>query len=156
MAEETTKEIVKANFTEYLTAKGHRKTEERYAILDRIYSMTGHFDMEELYNSMSSGSFRVSRATVYNTIELLLDCKLVMKHQFGKNRFFYEKSYENDNHHHLICEVCEAVRDIKSTDIDKLIKMKRIAKFKPTHYCLYVYGICSTCAAAKRSKGIKK
>lgn len=152
MDKEKIKEIVKEKFTEYLTLNGHRKTPERYAILDHIYSSDGHFDMEALYESMSVRNFRVSRATIYNTIELLLDCRLVQKHQFGRNISYYEKSYNNDNHHHLICTECGEVREIKDNDISQIIKNKKIAKFKPVHYSLYMYGVCGKCAAAKRKK----
>jgi len=151
---EKIKEIVKDKFEEYMTLKGLRKTPERYAVLDQIYSTDGHFDMEMLYDLMSAGSIRVSRATIYNTVELLLDCNLVMKQQFGKNISYYEKSYNSDKHYHLICTECNAIRDFKSNDISRLIKSKKIARFKPTHYSFYMYGICNKCSASKR-KNIK-
>ncbi len=81
----TVQNNVKKIFTDYLEAHGHRKTGERFSILEEIYADKGHFDIDSLYSKMKSKKFRVSRATVYNTIELLLDCNLVVKHHFGKN-----------------------------------------------------------------------
>ena len=146
------KQTVKEKFTEYLTEKGLRKTQERFAILDYIYSSEGHFDMEMLYESMSRQHFRVSRATIYNTIELLLNCHLVLKHQFGKNTSHYEKNYNSDNHYHSICTECGMVQEIKDTGIREIIQSEKMKKFRMTHYCLYMYGICTNCENAKKSK----
>lgn len=143
---------VREEFREYLTMHNHRNTPERYAILDHIYSTKGHFDMDSLYNSMEEENKRVSRATLYNTIVLLLDCGLVVKHQFGDNKSMYEKAYGNENHSHLICTTCGEVREIKNNDLLTPEQFKKIRKFTVSYYSMYIYGICSKCNYAKRMK----
>ena len=145
------REIARQKFTDYLTANKCRKTPERYAILDLIYTESQHFDMDTLYKAMNERNFRVSRATLYNTMQLLLDCNLVLKHQFGQNLSTYERAYNNDFHHHLICSNCNNVQEYKDSELKTIIRSKKIKGFTPEHYSLYIYGLCSKC-----SKELKK
>ena len=151
-----TKEIVKKIFTEYLTAKSCRKTPERYAILDFIYSEPGHFDMDSLYEAMNNRNFRVSRATLYNTMQLLIECKLVLKHQFGSNLSYYESAYNNDFHYHLICTNCDFVKDYKDIELKNLIQSKKIKFFTPSFYSFYIFGTCSKCTKELKQKKKKQ
>ena len=135
------KEEVREIFTHFLEANKQRKTPERYAILDEIYSYKDHFDVDQLYIKMKSRNYHVSRATVYNTLDLLVESGLVKKHQFGQNTSHYEQAYGYKQHDHMICNHCKNVMEFCDPRVQQISStMGKLLKFKVSHHSLHLYG----------------
>lgn len=146
MSEEKVQDTVKKIFTAYLEHNGHRKTAERFHILREIYLYDGHFDVDALYLTMKRNKYEVSRATLYNTIELLLACKLVVKHQFGKNVAQFEKAFKYKQHDHIICIKCGKITEFCDARLQLVQNSAETnTNFKITHHSLVFYGYCEAC-----------
>ena len=136
---------IKEAFTQYMIAKSLRKTAERYMILEHICQIKGHFSVEMLRKQLEDNNFHVSRSSIYNTLELLMDAQLVVRYQFSSQLVQYELKALAITHHHLICNYCGVIREIKNDKISKEVATFRITKFTHEYHSLFIYGICSKC-----------
>ena len=152
---DSAKSAVERILDSYLEMNKHRKTPERYAILDAVYSTDGHFTLDELGEKLAKEyKFPVSRATLYNTLNLFMELRLVIRHRFQGTT-----SYEvyGESHCHQICTVCGKVTEVKTPEVTKAIDELRLKRFRKDGFTLYIYGICSTCQGRiTRLKNSKK
>jgi len=146
------REEVRNTFQAFLQKRGLRRTQERFAVLDAIYDTQEHVDADELYMQLKLQGRRISRATVYNTLNLLLECDLVVRHQFGNNQAKYESAYGYWQHDHLICLDCKAVMefcDPRMQSIQELVA--EIYHFEIKSHALNLYGHCRREQCVNRS-----
>ena len=134
---------VRQIFSNYLEQHQQRKTQERFILLEEIYNRNDHFDAETLFNDLKKKKFNVSRATVYNTLDLLIACDLIKKHQFGNQQTQYEKAYHYRQHDHLICDDCNQVLEFCDPRIQQIQnKIGELLRFRISNHSLILHGRC--------------
>lgn len=132
----------------FLHEKNLRPTRERFLLLDEIMKMSGHFDADQFYASLSKKGLKASRATVYNTLDLLVSCGLISKYRFGENHSRYEKAFGRPRHDHMICLECGEIIEFVASRLgaiqDEVCAEKR---FQPHNSTLQIFGVCSRCSS---------
>lgn len=131
-------------FRQYLVARKLRKTPERFALLEKAISLRGHFGADALYDSMEAAGYHVSRATIYSTLNLMVDCGLLNRHMFGSRKTRFEVAM--GSHFHLLCNGCGSIKEIEEDRLSHIDDMD-LDGFKPTYCSTTVYGLCKECAA---------
>jgi Fur family ferric uptake transcriptional regulator len=145
MIDSKTYKEIRDSFSSYLTEKNLRKTEERYTILDKICTFARHFDIDMLDQKLKETKFHVSKSTLYNTLEVLIDAGLIIRHQLNAKPVQYELRKIAETHLHMVCTRCNCLRELKNppaltTEINALKN-----GFTPDFFALYVYGLCGRC-----------
>jgi len=136
-------ELVRNRFYDYLRMQNLRQTAERSSIFEAVYETDDHFDADELYVRLRGNNVAVSRATVYNTLELLVDCNLVVRHQFGNKQAKYERSYRYWQHDHLICLDCNKLFEFCDPRIQTIRDMvSDVFDFEISQHSVNMYGHC--------------
>lgn len=141
--------------SDYLRRTRRRRTPERYMVLASAEGIQGHFTADELSTKLSEDGNHVATATVYSSLQILVDCGLLRKLRLGDGAMRYEMM--PSNHHHLICTRCGKIKDVRDSELDSMLHAKRYSTFTPAYFTLSVYGICSSCARkARRTMNQKK
>lgn len=138
-------------FDQYLRSNHKRRTAERFAILEQVSKTQGHFSADELGEQLRAEGYPVSCATVYSTLELLVDCGLVARQRFSDKGNLYEKASTTATvHHHLVCTVCGKIKEVRDQTLTELIECRSFTGFTPSYYFLNIYGTCAACARRRR------
>jgi len=117
-------------FVQYLRENNLKVTQERLALLDEIFATNDHLDADELLARMKAKNRKVSRATVYRTLDLLVQCGLVRKSRLGREHYFYEKMEPGGGHHHMVC-----------TATGKIIEFWQEHHFRPSFISIQIQGL---------------
>jgi len=135
-----------ATFLESLRPAGSKRSSKRDFIVDVFLRQEGHITADTLVDLIRREDQRVSRATIYRTLQWMVDAGIARKVDFGEGRFRFEHSYRHPRHFHLICTTCNRSFEFLSSDIETLLEEVATArKFAPRHSVLQIHGTCETC-----------
>jgi len=139
-------ESAKQKLEDYLRQEGHRVTPERFEVLDAVMAASGHFDADELFLNLKKGGSKVSRATVYNTLDILETCDLVFKTRLKDHGSRYEKAFGRAHHDHLVCVQCGKIVEFTDDSIERSQEaVAKKFKFKLLSHSHQIFGVCPDC-----------
>jgi Fur family ferric uptake transcriptional regulator len=137
-------------FWGYLNSRGLKLTRERRAVLEQLFLHQGHLEAEELAHVLRRKKTRASRATIYRTLDLLVQSGLVRKVDLGQGHSHYELALDRPHHEHMICLECGRVIEFSDKTIHRsLDELCRKEGFKRTSHRFQVFGYCQGCVNRK-------
>jgi Fur family transcriptional regulator, ferric uptake regulator len=139
---------------ERLKPEGGKRSSKREQILDVFLRQEGHLSADDLVDLIRREDQRISRATVYRTLQWMVDAGIARKVDFGEGRFRFEHSYRHPRHYHLICKTCSRSSEFLSSDIEALVEEVATARnFAAAQSVVQIYGTCEECRTGKRTTG---
>jgi len=141
---ETVIKNAKVIFEDFLLKNNYRKTTERFYVIDELYILEDHIDVDSLYLIMKNKDYSISRATIYNTLDLLVDCGLAVKHQFGDKSALYEQALTYKHHDHLVCNQCSKIKEFSDPKIEEIKdSIGKALDSRITSHSLVFHGDCT-------------
>ncbi|RPG59544.1 MAG: transcriptional repressor [Flavobacteriales bacterium TMED191] len=133
----------KTLLNQYLKNQNLRQTPERYIVLKYIYKINTHFDIDYLYSFINKKE-KISKATIYNNLEIFVKAKLIKQLQFNNNKILYEKSLQKRQHDHLICNDCGKINEFCDPRIQNILSgIEKTTNFQIESHSLNVFGNCN-------------
>jgi Fur family ferric uptake transcriptional regulator len=137
-----------------LKPEGGKRSSKREQIVNVFLRQEGHLSADDLVDIIRREDQRISRATVYRTLQWMVDAGIARKVDFGEGRFRFEHSYRQPRHFHLICKNCHRSFEFLSSDIESLIEEVSGARaFTPSQSVVQIYGTCEACRTGKPASG---
>jgi Fur family transcriptional regulator, ferric uptake regulator len=134
-------------FSEFLEKKGLKLTSQRRVILKQATEAGGHFTAEELLKFAKKMDKTISKATVYRTLSLLKESRILEEQDFGEGKKFYERALGHKHHDHFICVRCGKIIEFENDQIEDLQDREaKKHKFKIVYHSLKLFGFCARCA----------
>ena len=136
-------------FRKFLQDGQYRITPERFEVLDAVLAWDDHFDADNLFIYLKSKGSKVSRATVYKTLNLLHECGLVSRYRFSLGHAQYEKTTGRPSHDHMVCTKCGKIIEFENSEVER-VQAQSAAQygFTPQYHSLQIFGVCAECTAS--------
>ena len=139
-----------SDYLERLRSTGGKRSTKRDLIVSVFLRQDGHLSADDLFDLMRQEDQKISRATVYRTLQWMVDAGIARKVDFGDGRFRFEHSYGHPRHFHLVCESCNRSSEFLSSDVEVLLEEISGARgFQPRQSVLQIYGTCEDCQAGR-------
>ena len=143
-----------SDYLERLRPPGSRRSTKRELIVNVFLRQEGHLSADDLVGLIRSEDHKISRATVYRTLQWMVEAGIARKVDFGEGRFRFEHSYRHPRHFHLICKTCNRSFEFLSSDIESLIEeIASARRFAFRQSVVQVYGTCDECHTGRRQPG---